>query len=153
MATIQIYQYATTTIDGRTIELGSLSEARSITISDDEQTTQTFKVAPETAVKVWDKTTNSAMGNFDFIWMETDFTVSVQFTTDAGTSDAYDVKTLLGTGTANQMGPALILGSDDTKLLDGTIDTFDGTADTIDEIWVYNADDTETARVFVMVAT
>jgi hypothetical protein len=51
------------------------------------------------------------------------------------------------------MGPALVLGSDNTHLLDGTIDTFDGTADTIDEIWVKNEDTTDTARVRRVVAT
>jgi hypothetical protein len=51
------------------------------------------------------------------------------------------------------MGPAVVLGSDDTQVLDGSIDTFDGTADTIDEIWAYNEDDTDTARVRRVVAT
>jgi hypothetical protein len=153
MASIQLYQYFVVDVDERHVSGGSLSRAKSITISDDEVFDQTFRVAPETAVKVWDKTENESLGNFDFLWMETDLDVLVQFTTDAGTTDAYDVKELKGSGTAGQMGPALVLGSDDTSLLDGTIDTFDGTADTIDEIWVYNADDTDTARVRVVVAT
>jgi hypothetical protein len=93
------------------------------------------------------------MGDFDFLWLESDLDVSVQFTTDAAGTDAYDVKELKGSGTAGEMGPALVLGSDATKLLDGTIDTFDGTADTIDEIWVHNANSTETARVRRVVAT
>lgn len=153
MASVQLYQYFTVDIDGRPRQGGSLSEARSITLTDDEITDQTFKVGPASAVKVWDKTENEAMGDLNFLWMETDLSVLVQFTTDAGTTDAYDVKELAGSGTAGKMGPALVLGSDDTLLLDGTIDTFDGTADTIDEIWVYNEDDTDTARVRVVVAT
>ncbi len=153
MASIQIYQYAVIDIDGRQVKMGSLSMPRNVTIADDEVVDQTFKVAPGTAVKIWDKTENEAMGNFDFLWLETDFDVLVQFTTDAGTSDAYDVKKLLGSGTAGEMGPALVLGSDDTLLLDGAIDAFTGTADTIDEIWVRNQDDTETARVRMVVAT
>jgi len=60
---------------------------------------------------------------------------------------------LKGSGTAGQPGPALVLGSDDTQILDGSIDTFDGTADTIDEIWVYNESSSDTARVRVVVAT
>lgn len=153
MASIQVYQYFVVDVDERHITGGSLSKARSITIGDNEIFDQTFQVAAETAVKVWDKTENEALGNFDFLWMETDLGVLVQFCTDAGTTDAYDVKELAGSGTANVMGPALVLGSDDTQLLDGSIDTFDGTADTIDEIWVYNEDDTDTARVRVVVAT
>ncbi len=152
MATIQIYQYAVMDFDGRSVKAGSLSEPRCLTIANDELVDQTFKIAPETAVKVWDKTENEAMGAFTFLWMESDLDVLVQFTTDAGTSDAYDVKTLKGSGTAGQMGPALVLGSDDTQLLDGSIDAFDGTADTVDEIFVYNPDATNTARVRVLAA-
>ena len=139
--------------DGHFLETVEAFQAKSLALSDNELSDQTFKVAPETAVKVWDKSENEAMGDFDFLWLESDLDVQVQFTTDAGTSDAYDVKTLRGSGTAGQMGPALVLGSDATKLLDGSIDTFDGTADTVDEIWVYNADDTDTARVRVVVGT
>lgn len=153
MPSIQLYQYFVTDIDETPVQGGSLSRARSITLGDGEISDQTFKVAPETAVKIWDKTENEAMGNFDFLWLESDLDVQVQFTTDAGTTDAYDVKELKGSGTAGEMGPALVLGSDDTQLLDGSIDTFDGTADTIDEIWAYNADDTDTARVRRVVAT
>jgi hypothetical protein len=153
MPVVQIYQYFVMDIGERPVQGGSLSKARSIALADGEVSDQTFKVGPATAVKVWDKTENEAMGNFDFLWLETDLDVLVQFTTDAGTTDAYDVKELKGSGTAGQMGPALVLGSDDTQLLDGSIDTFDGTADTIDEIWAYNADDTDTARVRRVVAT
>lgn len=152
MATIQIYQFAVVDIDGRGVKLGSLSDPRCVAITNDEVFDQTLKVAPETATKVWDKTENEAMGAFAFLWMESDLDVLVQFTTDAGTSDSYDVKTLKGSGTAGQMGPAIVLGSDDTQLLDGSIDTFDGTDGTVDEIWVYNPDTTNTARVRVMAA-
>jgi hypothetical protein len=152
MGVVQIYQYFV--IDGvMPANGGSLSEPASVTLGDDEVSDQLFKVAPETAVKVWDKTENSAMGDFDFLWLSSDWDVSVQFTSDAGTSDAYDTKKLKGSGTSGVMGPALVLGSDDTQLLDGSIDTFDGTADTIDEILVYNASSTETAQVRRVVAT
>lgn len=153
MASIQVYQYFVVDIDGRQVRAGSLSEARSVAITDDEIVDQTFKVAPETAVKIWDKTENEAMGNFDFLWLESDLDVLVQFTTDAGGTDAHDVKELKGSGTAGVPGPALVLGSDDTQLLNGTIDTFGGTADTIDEIWAYNPDSTDTARVRMVAAT
>ncbi len=152
-ASIQLYQYFVLTIDGLPIMGGSLTQPKSIALADGEIADQTFKVAPTTAVKVWDKTENEAMGNFDFLWLESDLDVLVQFVTDAGTTDAYDVKELKGSDKAGEMGPALVLGSDDTQLLDGSIDTFDGTADTIDEIWVYNEDDTDTARVRRVVAT
>jgi hypothetical protein len=152
MPSVQVYQYFVVDVDERTISGGSLSQARSITLGDGEISDQTFKVAAATAVKIWDKTENEGLGNFDFLWLETDLNVLVQFTTDAGTSDTYDVKELQGSGTAGQPGPALVLGSDDTQLL-GTIDTFVGTADTIDEIWVYNESATETARVRIVVGT
>jgi len=153
MPTVQLYQYFVADIDGSPVQGGSLSRAKSITLGDGEISDQTFKVGPTTAVKIWDKTENEAMGNFDFLWLETDLDVLVAFTTDAGTTDAYDVKEIKGSSVAGQMGPALVLGSDDTQHLDGSIDTFDGTADTIDEIWVYNEDATDTARVRRVVGT
>lgn len=154
MGSVRLYQYFVIDIPGETpIKGGSLSKAKSISLSDGEVYQQTFKVAAETAMKIWDKTENEALGAFSFLWLESDLDVLVQFTTDAGTTDAYDVKELKGSGTANEMGPALVLGSDDTQLLDGSIDTFDGTADTIDEIWVYNEDDSDTARVRIVCAT
>lgn len=153
MATISVYQFFTVDIDGRTVDGGSRTVAKSIDITDKEVYDQTFKVAPTTAVKIWDKTENEAMGNFDFLWLESDLDLLIQFTTDAGTSDAYDVKKLKGSGDAGVMGPAVVLGSDDTQLLDGTIDTFDGTADTVDEIWAYNESATDTARLRIVVAT
>lgn len=154
MPVIQLFQYFVVDIDGSPVQGGSLSRAKSVVLGDGEISDQTFKVAPTTAVKVWDKTVNAAMGNFDFLWIETDLDVLMQFTTDAGTRDDFDTKKLKGSGVANQMGPALVLGSDDTLQADGTIDLLsDGTADTIDEIWVYNEDATDTARVRRVVAT
>jgi hypothetical protein len=154
MATVQLYQYFVINIPGRPpIQGGSLSEARSITLGDDEVFDQTFKIAAETAVKVWDKTENEALGDFDFLWMETDLDVLVQYATDAGGDDEYFVVELKGSDTANRMGPALVLGSDLAHQFDGTVDAFDGTEDTIDEVWVYNADGTDSARVRVVVAT
>jgi len=153
MASIQLYQYFVANLDERTIQGGSLSRAKSITLGSDEITDQTFVIGTESAVKVFDKTENEAMGDFDFLWMEADLDVLVQFTTDAGGDDEYFVKELKGSGTANKMGPALVLGSDLAHQFDGSVDTFDGTEDTIDEIWVYNEDDTDTARVRVVVGT
>ena len=152
-SSLLLYQYFVVDIDGHPVQGGSLSEARSIALGDGEISDQTYKVGPEAAIKVWDKTENEALGGFDFLWVESDLDVLVQFTTDAGTTDAYDVKELKGSGTAGQPGPALVLGSDATQLLDGSIDVLDGTADTIDEIWVYNSDNTDTARVRLVVAT
>jgi hypothetical protein len=153
MPSVLVYQYFVVDADERTVSGGSLSQARSITLGDGEISDQTFKVAAAAAVKIWDKTENEGLGNFDFLWLETDLNVLVQFTTDAaGASETYDVKELQGSGTAGQFGPALVLGSDDTQLL-GTIDTFVGTADTIDEIWIKNESATETARVRIVVGT
>jgi len=153
MASIQVFQYFTVNVDERSVKGGSLSRARSIAITDNEVYQHTHKVAATTAVKVFDKTEMETLANFDFLWIESDLDVLVQFTGDAGTTDPYFVMELKGSGTAGEPGPALVLGSDDTQVQDGTIDAFDGTADTIDEIWVYNEDDTDTARVMITVAT
>ena len=152
MATISVYQYFTVDVDERTVSGGSLSVARTVAITDNEVYDQTFKIAPGGIVKIWDKTENEALGNFDFLWIESDYDVMLQFTTDAGTSDAYDMKELKGSGETGVMGPALVLGSDDTQVL-GVVDTFAGAADTIDEIWVKNESATDTARLRIVVAT
>ena len=153
MATIQLYQYFTVDIDERNIRGGSLSQAKSIALTDDEVIDRTFKVGTESAVKVFDKTEDEALGDFNFLWMASDLDVLVQFTTDAGGDDEYFVVELKGSGTANEMGPALVLGSDLAHQFDGTVDAFDGTEDTIDEIWAYNEDTDDTARVRLVVAT
>lgn len=153
MASIQVYQFFCVNIDGSPVRGGSLSEARSITLADDELIDRTFKIAPETAVKLWDKTADAALGDFDFCWLETDLDVLIQLTTDAAGDDEYFVVELKGSDTAGEMGPALVLGSDLAHQFDGTVDAFDGTEDTIDEIFAYNEDDTETARVRIVVAT
>ena len=153
MGTLQVYQYVVGSIDGRPIQLGSLSAARSITLGDDEVIQQTHKVAATTAVKVWDKTEMETMADFDFFAIESDRDVLVQFTTDAGGDDEYFVVEVIGSGTANVPGPLTILSSDLAHQFDGTVDAFDGTEDTIDEIWVYNEHASNTARVHVVIAT
>jgi hypothetical protein len=147
MATVQVYQFAVVDLgDGRVVKAGSLSEPRCLSISDDAVVDETFIVAPETAVQVFDAT--AALGSFSFLWLESDLDVLVQFST--GTT-RFDVKKLLGSGTAGVMGVAVVLGADDT-LVAGTQDTFNGTAGTVEEIWVYNPDSTDTARVRVIAA-
>jgi hypothetical protein len=153
MATISLYQNFTVELDGRTVRGGSHVVATSIAIADNEIYDQTFKLAAQTATKIWDKTVNAAMGDFDFLWLESDRDVLVQFTTDAGGDDEYFVKELKGSGSAGIMGPALVLGSDLAHQFDGTVDAFDGTEDTIDEIWVYSEHATNTPRVRLFAAT
>ena len=153
MGAIQVYQYFVGEIDGRPIQGGSLSKARSISLSDDEVIDRTFKVATETTAKVFDKTEDGELGDFNFLFMESDLDVLVQFTTDAGGDDEYFVFELKGSGTSGVMGPALILGSDLAHQFDGDVDVFDGTEDTVDEVWVYNEDTSDTARVHIVIAT
>lgn len=153
MPAVQIYQYFVLDTSSGPIRGGSLSQARSITLGDGEVIDRTFKIAPTTAVKLWDKTADAALGDFDFCWIESDRDVLIQLTTDAAGDDEYFVVELRGSGTAGQPGPALVLGSDVAHQFDGTVDLFDGTEDTIDEIVAYNEDDTETARVRLVVAT
>jgi hypothetical protein len=154
MASVQLYQYAVIDIPGETPKkMGSLTEAKTIDLDDAEVFDQTFKVAASGVTKIFDVAENEALGDADFIWMECDLDVWVQFTTSAGASDVYYVEELKGSGTANKMGPARVLGSDNSQLQDGTIDLLDGTADTIDEIWVKNQDSTNAARVRIVVAT
>jgi len=153
MAVVHVYQYFVVDSDEGAVIGGSLARARSITLGDGEVTDQRFKVAAETAVKLFDKSENEAMGDFDFLWLESDRDVLIELTTDAGGDDEYFVVELKGSGTAGEFGPALVLGSDAAHQFDGTVNAFDGTEDTIDEIWVYNEDTSNTARVRLVVGT
>ena len=54
MAVVQIYQYFSIDADTHSVQGGSLSEARSITLGDGEVIDRTFKIGTETAVKVFD---------------------------------------------------------------------------------------------------
>lgn len=152
-ASVQLIQYFVITSSGQTIKGGSLSEPKSIALADGEVIDRNFKVAAEGIVKIFDVVEDEALGDFDFLWIETDRDVLVQFTTAAADTDAYDVKTLAGSGTAGVMGPALVLGSNVGMETDGTIDAFDGGSDYVEEVWVKNESTTEVARVRLVVAT
>ena len=152
MAAVHLYQYFVVDVDDHPVKGGSLSKATSITLGDGKVSDATFTLVASTPTKIWD--TSQTLGDFDFLWLEADFDTLIQFTINAGVTDVYVVKELKGSGTASQMGPALVLGSDASQLLDGSIDTFDGTADTIDEIWAYHdGTDSDTVRVRRFVGT
>lgn len=152
MATIQLYQYFVVDTPNGPSRGGSLSEARSVNIGDDELIDRQFKVPPETSIKVFDAAEDEGLGNFDFMWIESDLDLLIQYTADPGVTDEFIVIELKGSGTAGQMGAAMVLGSD-AALLGGTVDSFDGSAGTIEEIWVRNESATDTARLRLVVAT
>lgn len=152
MASVHLYQYFVVDVDDHPVKGGSLSKAKSITLGDGKTSDATFEVEASTPTKIWDAA--ETLGDFDFLWLEADFDILIQFTVNAGGTDVYIVKELKGSGTASQMGPALVLGSDASQLLDGSIDSFDGTADTIDEIWAYHdGSDSDTVRLRRFVGT
>ena len=152
MAVVQIYSHFSVMVNETPVKGGSLSRSTGITLTDNEIIDRQFQVAPETSVKVYDATEDEALGGFSFLWMETDLDVLVQYTVDPGVSDVYLVTKLKGSGTSGNMGPARILNSDYAQQLDGSVDAFDGTEDTIKEIWLYNEDNSETARSRVVIA-
>ena len=151
-ATLKLISHVIVDIDGKPYQAGSLTQARTIALGSDLPYEMVFSVPPSTpttAVKLFDIAENLA--DFDFLLIETDLTVLLQFATNGATE--YDVKELLGSGTANSYGIPFLLGSDDTQQQDGTIDLFDGTADTIEQIYAYNESATDTARVHILAAT
>lgn len=151
MGVVQLFQYAVLDSDDtRQVKMGSLTEARSIALNDDAVMDETFNVAPGTAIKIFDHT--SQLGNFLFLWLECDFDVLVEFVSDAGASNAYDVKTLKGSGTAGTFGSAMVLGSDVSQKVDGAVNEFNGSASVIGQVWVKNQSATQAARVRMMVA-
>jgi len=153
MAVISIYQYFTCQVDDREVKGGSLSSAKSITIADDEVHDATHKIAPETAVKLFDASEMETLGNFDFLYLESDLDVLIQYTTGVGVSDLYLVTELKGSGTAGEMGVGRVLNSDLAHLADGSVDSFDGTESVIGEVWAYNESTENTARVRIVAAT
>ena len=148
-ATLKLISHVIVDIDGKPYRAGSLTQARTLTLGSDLVFEQVYSVAPTTAVKLFDIAENLA--DFDFLLIETDLTVLLQFSTNAASE--YDVKELLGSAVANSYGFPFILGSDDTQQQDGTVDLFDGTADTIEQIYAYNESATDTARVHILAAT
>jgi len=149
MGTLKLISHAIVDIDGKPYQLGSLTIARTLSLGSDLPYERVFSVAPTTAVKIFDIA--EYLPDFDFLWIETDLDVLVQFATNS--SAEYFVKKLLGSGTANSYGVPFTLGADDTQRQDGTINLFDGTADTIEQIYACNESATDTARVHIFAAT
>lgn len=148
-ATLKLISHVIVDIDGKPYQAGSLTVARTLTLGSDLVFEQIYTVAPTTAVKLFDVAENLA--DFDFLLIETDLDVLLEFITN--TAANYYRQALLGSATANSYGIPFMLGADDTDQQDGTVAAFDGTADTIEQIYAYNESATDTARVHILAAT
>ena len=151
MPLVELYQSFSVIIDDRVVKGGSPTLAKSILLEIGGIYDQTFAIDALGIVKIYDAAENEALGGFVFLWLEADFDCWVQFTSDVGVTDAYDIKELAGSGVCGVMGPALVYGSDDSHKLTGSVDLFNGTVSTVGEIWVKNQSSSEGARVRIVV--
>lgn len=118
----------------------------SLTFDDDKLSDETFVVATETTVTLWDATV-SACGDFVFLWIDTDASVVLELITDQnnGVGKRSATVTLVP-------GVPFELGSD-ASYANYTTAFAGGTLDVIDKILVRNNSTTDSARVRRLVAT
>ncbi len=145
MATIDLYCYWETTIDGERKTGGSLSTPVSITI-DGVVHDQVFSVANNGSQKLFD--VDEDISDIDFLWIEANQTgVLLQEVVDddGNNGEAYLVKTLTA-------GFPYLLGNDTALASNGSVDLFDGTSDVLERFNVKNSSGS-TAKVRVVAMT
>ncbi len=142
MSSLKLISHVIVDIDGKPYQMGSLTQAKSVVLGSDLVYESVHSVGPETQVKIFDE--DQDLADFDFLLIESDLTVQLFFGTDS-VSEYFRIE-LLGSGVANEYGVPFILGSDYAQFL-GLGD------DVIHDIYAYNADAEDTARVHIFAAT
>lgn len=145
---VNLFQYAIVNIKGRVYRLGSIDVPIPV-VELGEGDYGDIDIAPETTVTLFDVATGR-LDQFDFAWIQTDFDVMLELITDDGNDIGQEEATLelKGTGTANKLGPALILGSD-ASYAGYTTNFGAGTLDKIEKILARNLSESNTASVRV----
>ncbi len=151
-ATLKLIRYAIVDIDGKPYRLGHLTEEVTITLGDELVHEHVHSVGPGTIVKIFD--VDEDLADFDFLWIESDLDVMLEFVVDddADVGEVASTFPLEGSGTANSYGVPFILGRDDAYA-NYTVAFAAGTLDVIETIRARNLDDTDTARVHIFAAT
>lgn len=149
--TLQLYSYFLCTGGAAPQWGGSLHTPVSMSI-DGTFFRRDYSVAVETTVKVFD--VDQHLANFDFLWMQTDFDVMVEFVTDddADVGEVVSTMKLRGTDIAGSYGFPLILAYDDSYA-NYTVNFAAGTLDVIETIRVRNLSTTDAATVHLTAAT
>jgi hypothetical protein len=141
-------------VDGNKYTAGSLHDPVSVDIAGDEITSDTLSIAVSTVVKVWDKD-ESGVGDFDFLYLACDRDLQVELTIDIGADVGTRLQTftLLGSGTAGEMGLPFMLGNDAAFASDYTASFAAGTLDTIERIRVKNTSSTLASKLRRIIAS
>jgi len=147
MATISLRTQADVVIGGESKTMGSVTSAQNITVT--EVRDNSVSIATEATWDAW--TSADPVSDFDFLWIETDLTCWVEFTTDkdgdaAGTPgpDIYTVKLLADV--------PLVMVMDDS-FAGYTVDFGGGAEDVIDQIRIKNPSASSAANVRFVIAT
>ena len=145
MATLNVYQAYELTIDGEQLVGGSRSAPVQITV-DGKRKEWYRSLATATTVTCWDGTdTNEALSNFDFLYIESDQSIIVEFTTDYGNQvgdELYAIEV--------QASRPLMLCCDDAFAAYTSISS--NTEDVIDRVRIRNVSGS-TANVRVLLIT
>lgn len=145
MATLNVYQAYELTVDGEQLLGGSRSAPVQITV-DGKRKEWYRSLATSTTAVVWNGTsTDEPISDFDFLYIESDQNLILEFTTDVG-NEVGDEKYAVEV----QSGRPLMLCSDDAYA--GYTSISSNTADVIDKIQVRNVSGS-TAAVRVLLIT
>lgn len=92
MATVNLYNYFTVSIDNVTYKAGSLSTAQTLTAADGVIFDQTYKISstsgPSVTTEIWtDDLMTGASTDFDFLWIQSDQDAKIQLVASEDVSD------------------------------------------------------------------
>ena len=130
MATINVRHQADVTINGEVKQMGSITTADTITVTDISDMTVT--IASAATRIMWETATQGfpkEITDFDFLYVESDVAASLQLTADSADAGGGERQNYI----ALAAGIPFILASD-ANFGDDDSGTFDGTTDLIDKI-------------------
>jgi hypothetical protein len=144
LATLSLYAAAQFTVGAVNIAVGSRGGAYSITVDGQHQLLNR-SLATSTTWDAWESGAETAITDFDFLWVLSDQNVLVEMTADK----AADVGTVVFAQEAQANVP-LMLTSDDC-MANHTADFATGTADVIDRIRIRNVSGSTATIQFLIV--
>lgn len=116
MANFQVYGRFSGRFDNTVVQGGSLEIPVSFTVAG-QKYDQIYSIAASANTTIYN---NTFSGDFDFLFIQSDFSVRLVFTDTNSNTFALQVK---GTGVANRYGVPFILGLDETTDASNTIAT------------------------------
>ena len=133
MATLDLYQFFTVTINGIPYTMGSMAAPDQITLGDETVFWERRSIAASATWDAWATGTEEPLTDFDFLCCESNGSdVVIELTTDKGAEVGTEVYTYQLTADV-----PFILTSDDSYA-NYTVDFAGGTLDVIDQIRIKN---------------